>query len=116
MSDFGNNLRRLRKAKHLSMDALAKIAGTSKQVLSRYENGERVPKISMVKKLADALGVSISELSGETEFPSDTITLTNLSAVERHLIEVFRTADDRAREDALSTLLLHQALKEKNRA
>lgn len=65
MSDFGANLRRLRKERKLSMDALAEKAGTSKQVLSRYENGERVPKISMVKKLADALGVSIAQLSGE---------------------------------------------------
>lgn len=66
MSTFGENLRRLRKERKLSMDALAEKAGTSKQVLSRYENGERVPKISMVQKLADALGVSISELSEET--------------------------------------------------
>ena len=65
MASFGENLRKLRKERRLSMDALAEKAGTSKQVLSRYENGERVPKISMVQKLADALGVSISELSGE---------------------------------------------------
>lgn len=65
MSDFGANLRRLRKERKLSMDALAEKAGTSKQVLSRYENGERAPKISMVKKLADALGVSIAQLTGE---------------------------------------------------
>lgn len=65
MTEFGENLRKLRKERKLSMDALAEKAGTSKQVLSRYENGERVPKISMVKKLADALGVSVSELSGE---------------------------------------------------
>ena len=65
MASFGENLRKLRKERKLSMDALAEKAGTSKQVLSRYENGERVPKISMVQKLADALGVSISELSGE---------------------------------------------------
>lgn len=65
MTEFGENLRKLRKERKLSMDALAEKAGTSKQVLSRYENGERVPKISMVKNLADALGVSVSELSGE---------------------------------------------------
>lgn len=115
MSDFGNNLRRLRKAKHLSMDALAEIAGTSKQVLSRYENGERVPKISMVKKLADALGVSIGELSGESE-DSNTIVFTDLSLVERQLILAYRAADVRAKEDALQMLLSHPTSKEKRHA
>ena len=67
MDKFGDNLRRIRKEKQLSMDALADLAGTSKQVLSRYENNQRAPKISMVKKLADALNVSVAELSGESD-------------------------------------------------
>ena len=62
---FGETLKRLRKERKMSMEALAEMVGTSKQVISRYENGERSPKISMVKKLADALGVSIMEISGE---------------------------------------------------
>lgn len=71
MSTFAHNLRKLRKDRKLSMDSLAEKAGTSKQVLSRYENDERVPKISMVKRLADALGVSVSELSGEDDVNQD---------------------------------------------
>jgi len=70
MEKFGDTLRAIRKKRGLSMDALAELAGTSKQVLSRYENNERVPKISMVKKLADALNVSLAELSGDAETDS----------------------------------------------
>lgn len=65
MATFAENLRTLRELRGLSQDALAERAGTSKQVLSRYENGLRVPKISMVKKLADALNVSMAELTGD---------------------------------------------------
>lgn len=67
MSVFTENLRELREARGLTQDALAELAGTSKQVLSRYENGLRVPKISMVEKLAKALNVSINELTGEDQ-------------------------------------------------
>ena len=51
MTSFGDNLRKLRKERKLSMDALAEKAGTSKQVLSRYENGERVPKIFVISPI-----------------------------------------------------------------
>ena len=65
MSIFGENLRRIRKERKLSMDALAEMAHTSKQVLSRYENGERTPKISMAKNIADALGIPLLDLMSD---------------------------------------------------
>lgn len=65
METFAERLRRLRTDRGMTLDALAERAGTSKQVLSRYETGLRVPKISMVEKLAEALNVSLSELSGD---------------------------------------------------
>lgn len=78
------------------MDALAEKAGTSKQVLSRYENGERIPKISMVKKLADALGVSISELSGEVYNIKATIKVPEYRGglADRLVEAVLNEADD----------------------
>ena len=69
MNEFAENMRRLRIERDLSQDALAERIGTSKQVLSRYETGARIPKISMVQKIADALGVSLSELTGKEENP-----------------------------------------------
>jgi len=73
MNDFGIRLRKLRKQKRMTLDVLAEKSGTSKQVLSRYENGDRVPKISMVQKIANALGVSMSELVGEEYSSIETI-------------------------------------------
>ena len=69
MSSFGDNLRKIRRDRGLSMDALAELAHTSKQVLSRYENGERTPKISMAKAIADALGVPLLDLMGDSPAP-----------------------------------------------
>lgn len=60
MSTFGDNLRNLRNGRGLSQEELAKLLGTSKQVISRYENGQRSPKVTTVADYAEKLGVSIS--------------------------------------------------------
>ena len=67
MATFADRLKAIRESRGLTQDALADRVGTSKQVISRYENGGRVPKITMAQKLADALNVSLKELSGEDE-------------------------------------------------
>jgi transcriptional regulator with XRE-family HTH domain len=64
MSDLSENLKRIRKAKKLSQQGLADIVGTSKQVISRYERGERDPKSETLFKIANALHVSPWELVG----------------------------------------------------
>ena len=53
---FGASLKRLRMERGLSQEELARRLGTSKQAISRYENGARVPKISTVSALAAAMG------------------------------------------------------------
>ena len=72
MNSFGKNLRRIRTQKNMSQDEFAALLGTSKQVISRYENDQRSPKVSVVADYADKLGVSIAELSGEERsYPSN---------------------------------------------
>lgn len=66
MGSFAENLKTIRESRGLTQTALADLIGTTKQVLSRYESGERVPKISMVQKIATALNVPMSALSGES--------------------------------------------------
>lgn len=63
MSTFGDNLRKIRKEKGMTQDELAAVLGTSKQVLSRYENGQRSPKVSVVSEFAEKLGVPINALT-----------------------------------------------------
>ena len=38
---FGDRLREIRKERNMSQDEFAQLLGTSKQVLSRYETGQR---------------------------------------------------------------------------
>lgn len=65
--DFGVNLKKLRKQRGLSQDELATLLGTTKQVISRYENSQRVPRVSVVTEYARRLGVPLSTLSGEAD-------------------------------------------------
>ena len=55
-------LKELRKNKNLTLEKLSKKVGLSFQALSLYEQGLRKPKIETIKKLADALEVSVEEI------------------------------------------------------
>lgn len=64
-TSFGERLRQIRKERGETQDEFAKKIETSKQVLSRYESGQRIPKISLAEKYAKALGVSVDYLMGK---------------------------------------------------
>lgn len=63
---FGERLRSIRKEKDMSQDEFAELLGTSKQVLSRYETGQRIPKITQVQQYASKLDVSADYLMGDS--------------------------------------------------
>lgn len=65
-TSFGERLRQIRKEMGETQDEFAARIGTSKQVLSRYETGQRIPKISLVEGYAKALYVSVDYLMGVT--------------------------------------------------
>lgn len=67
-SIFAANLRRLRKAKGLSLRSLGESAGLSGAYVYQMESGLRSPSLSTVATIADSLGVSASymlEVYGE---------------------------------------------------
>ena len=61
---FGENLKAIRENNGWTLEEMAEKLGSTKQVLSRYERGERTPKITMASHFADALGVPLRELVG----------------------------------------------------
>lgn len=62
---FGEKLKQIRESKGLGVNQLALKSGVNASQISRFENGKRKdPQMDTVKKLAKALDVSISELSG----------------------------------------------------
>lgn len=62
----GANVRRMRKAKSLSQEALAHEAGMSMRYLAGLERGEENPSLVFLVKLADALGTEPGRLFDRT--------------------------------------------------
>ena len=66
---LANRLKELRRSKKLTLEQIATMLGTSKQTIHRYENGTiaNIPH-EKIKRLAEVLGVSPSELMGWEEY------------------------------------------------
>ena len=62
-----NNLRKLRKEKGLSQIAVQMQTGIEEALISKYENGERVPPTETLMQLADFYGVSMDYIMGRTD-------------------------------------------------
>jgi len=63
---LGLNVKRLREAKGLSQNALAKVSGVSQAFISDVERGHRQAAMSTIlAALARALGVTVDELLRE---------------------------------------------------
>ena len=59
---FGENLRRIRKSRGMSMAAFAKAVGMNESHIWNLENGRYLPRLFTVQRVADGLGVPASEL------------------------------------------------------
>ena len=64
-----NNLRKLRKEKGLTQIALQMQTGIEQALLSKFENGERIPPTETLIILADFFGVSIDYILCRTDNP-----------------------------------------------
>lgn len=57
-----NVLRELRLSKCMTQSALAEEIGFSKSAISKYENGDRIPRVDTLEKLAIVLDADIWDL------------------------------------------------------
>lgn len=64
---LGKNLRKLRKEKGYTQAQLAEISGVSRRVIVHYENYIKKPVFENVKKIAEALEISMDDLVGKFE-------------------------------------------------
>lgn len=76
----GDNLKRLRAERGLSLDALAKASAVSKSRLAQIERGEANPSIGTVWQIAHALKVEFTALVTSPQ-PHDSV-IVSLSDVE----------------------------------
>ena len=64
---FGEVLRRLRTDRGLSQQQLADCLFVDRSSIARWENGKRVPDLTVLARLAEALGVELEELLRSAE-------------------------------------------------
>jgi transcriptional regulator with XRE-family HTH domain len=58
----GGNLKQLRVARQLTLEALAAECGVSRAMLGQIELGRSIPTINLLAKIAKGLGVSIEQV------------------------------------------------------
>ena len=66
---FGRAIRKRREATDISQEALADRAGLHRTYISLLERGLRNPSLTVIAKLAKALGTTMTSLVSELESP-----------------------------------------------
>lgn len=100
---IGMMIRSRREELHMTLEDVSNAVGVSKATVSRWESGD----IHKVKRdNIQALAAVLQMDPVLFVMPADVLT-----PEERELLAAYRAADDRARSDALATLLQHPAAK-----
>jgi len=76
---IGENIKRLRRDRNITQEALAEILGVSCAAVSKWERGDTYPDITLIFPLADFFGVSVDDLLGY-----------NRARAEAEIGEIFR--------------------------
>lgn len=65
--NVGDNIRKIRKLRGLTLKELGNMLGVSETNIRAYESGKRNPKYETIKRFASALEVDVSALRGYKE-------------------------------------------------
>ncbi len=75
--EFGENIRKFRKAKGLSQENLAMAINKTPATIARYENGEIIPNAEQIYLICNELGIYEYELFNNTRKITNTENCTN---------------------------------------
>ena len=64
-----NNLKKLRQERRITQLSLQMQTGIEQALISKFENGERIPPTDTLMRLADFYGVSMDYIMCRTENP-----------------------------------------------
>jgi transcriptional regulator with XRE-family HTH domain len=79
--NVGEQIKRIRTAKGLSQKEVTMSAKLDKAQFSRIENGKTDPSVSTVQRIAQALGVSLSELFATSD------QLKEVNSIDKSIME-----------------------------
>jgi transcriptional regulator with XRE-family HTH domain len=78
---IGENLRRLRLAQGMTLDALGDASGVSRAMISRIERGETSPTAQLLARICAALGTSLSAFFADAEAPASQSGVIRIRAI-----------------------------------
>jgi transcriptional regulator with XRE-family HTH domain len=109
-SNFANNLIAIRKIKGLSQRDLAKITGISNRMIAHYEIYSEIPSFEKLKKIADALEVSVAELIDPNYSDKQIIKFNTRTIKKIELLEQLPAEDQKKVLDYIKTLIDNKKL------
>lgn len=101
---IAENIKALRTAHKLSQTDFGKIAGVTDKAVSTWENGEKIPRMGAIQKLADHFGISKSDII-EDKCNTPTTNFINtviLAPNEKQMLEYFRSFNEEGQEKILN--------------
>lgn len=107
-TNTGTRIRQARTGAKLTQAALGETIGLSAAEISKAERGELQLSQAKLKAIAKATGVTQASLLGgdreATPAPKSEGSTVKLSAAEKKLVKLFRSATDEQKSDALRIL------------
>ena len=113
---FAENLKRIQESAHLSNYKMAKFLGCSQTSISNWINDETFPHEKARRVIAEAFGLSLSDIDGELpngwkeivaykiKKPAPTVSGDGLSENEKILVSAFRALPKESQEDVLAQI------------
>ena len=86
METLGQRINRLRKDKKLTQEDLAKRFNISVQAVSKWENDNSSPDISILLELSKLLGVSVEYLLGDEE--KEVVKLVEKKVIDKMILKI----------------------------
>jgi transcriptional regulator with XRE-family HTH domain len=109
MANFAQRLKELRTIRKLTQNRLAELLNVKPRVYSRWETGDAVPHFDTIVRLADILGVTLDEMAGRTDAPTQA-TIRN-----PELNRLYRKVDQLSDEDQKALLVVLDSLVKRSR-
>ncbi len=92
---IGQRIRAERKKAGLTQEQLGKATNLSAITIHQYESEKRQPRIKSLQAIANALGIPLTDLTGETNTSSETD-----SRFENRLLSAFHQLNDKGQQIA----------------